>query len=99
MLWAYALYVAVAVSVGTQSRIISGGLSWGLCILVEVSQWIGLLNGTGDAWDVLVEGAAIAMAIMAITIYERKGKTNEKENNESFDSYGSISSLFSDGGR
>lgn len=99
MLWAYALYAAVAVCVGTQNRITAGGISWGLCIFVEVLQQIGLLNGTGDVWDVMFEGVAIVAAIVVITIYERKGKTNEKENKENFERYGCINSLFSDGGR
>lgn len=80
MLWAYALYVAIAVFVEKQKLALTGGLSLGLCILVEVMQRIGIFNGTGDIWDVFFEGMAIMIAVVVLAIYERKRNVNEKEN-------------------
>lgn len=80
MLWAYALYVALAAFVEKRKLFWAGGLSWGTCILVEIFQKTDLLSGTGDVWDVFFEGIAIMMAALVITIYERKKKKYEKEN-------------------
>lgn len=80
MLWAYALCMALRTFADELSICSIGVLSIGLCILSEVFQELGILNGTGDIWDVFFEGIAIAIAFLLMKHYERKGNSNEKEN-------------------
>ena len=62
--WAIALVNALILAIGTtkEQSIISFVVATIFCIFIELAQWFGIINGTFDYWDILIELVSVIIS-------------------------------------
>ncbi len=79
ILWAYALTFTVYYFVNsfTHKYLLTLFITNMFCVLIELLQYFGIVSGTFDIFDILLECVSSALALMYILFLFHGGKENE----------------------